>query len=142
VSRRRRASFATLVAAVVLGACDRAPPIAPSPRWWEPAPTPTPAPTPLPTPTAERRCDIEILEAEPPRAFRLLGLVEVQPRGPAENEEAIVAAARLQACALGGDAIVVLFRSGKRRSGFQVRGAPQRILPEPAFRGAVIRYGD
>jgi hypothetical protein len=118
------------------------PPAAHSDRWWDATATPTPAPetSPSPTPPAENRCSITVLEAEPAEPFDLIGIVEAKGRGPAETGDSALEAAKIQACSLGGDALVILFRSEKRRSGFERIQPAVGALPDAAVRAAVIRY--
>lgn len=115
-------------------------------RWWE-QPSPPPATvtaegqsTPSATPTETFRCSIPALESEPQDAFDLVGIVEVQPAGSSRNAESVLEAAKLQACALGGDAIVVLYRSQGYRFGMPPAPPEPGVLPAPALRAAVIRY--
>ena len=113
-------------------------------RWFDPPPpTATPEPTPAAAPslaTPERACEIDVLEREPAVPFDLLAVVEVQARMPETDPESLVASARLRACELGGDALVILWRREPHRSGMAPRPGGQGLLPEPGLRTAVIRY--
>lgn len=89
----------------------------------------------------ETRCEVDILDREPARGFDLLGLVEVKQGTPAWQEESVLDAARFEACRLGGDALVVLYREDERRAAIDPRARnPGRVLHRPLFRAAVIRY--
>jgi hypothetical protein len=143
-----RASLRAVVFLAVAAACEpsgQAPQPQVYPRWWQEFPTPTPAPTTTPgpavSPTPEPpRCNVAVLEQEPAEDFELVGVVEVASRGVAANPESALEAARLQACALGGDALVLLYKRERRRSGQGGAPPPQGVLPDPELRAAVIRY--
>ncbi|MGH7822545.1 MAG: hypothetical protein ACREQ9_22515 [Candidatus Binatia bacterium] len=128
--RLSRALAAVLVAACVSGEAGA--------RWWEFEPPPTPIATPtVSVPASE--CTIDLLESEPAVPFVLVGLIEVQGRGPVHDPQGVLAAAKRRACELGGDALVILFRREGRRAGLP-RPPEPGLLPEPEIRAAVIRY--
>ncbi len=136
---------AALALAVLGAACEpsRQPPQPQVyPRWWQslPTPSPTATPTPLPPTPPTPRCNVAILDREPAEPTDIVGIVEVSPRRAEADPESALEAARLQACALGGDAIVITYRREKRRSGQVAGPAPQGVLPDPEVRGVVIRY--
>ena len=110
-------------------------------HWWEPLPTPTPEPTPQATPTPSGpRCALTVLEAPPAEAFDVLGIVEVAPRGTDASPESALEAARIQGCAIGGDALVVVYRARRYRSGMPSTPPQTGILSDPTLRAAVLRY--
>ena len=110
-------------------------------HWWEPLPTPTAEPTPQATATpSEPRCALTILASPPAEAFDLLGIIEVAPRGAEASPQSALEAARIQGCALGGDALVVVYQARRYRSGTPSTPPQTGILSEPALRAAVIRY--
>lgn len=143
--RRRLLAGAALTLAA--SCAELAPPAPYVERWWQASPpptmtaTPTAAPgavTPRATPT-ERGCAIEVFDVEPARPFDLVAIVEVEPRAAAAPGS-LLDAAKLQACNLGGDALVVLYRA-EERSGFaRVPPAEPGFLPAPDLRVAVIRW--
>lgn len=119
------------------------PPTAMTERWWEAKaaqPTPTISGVVTPTPEPEPQCSIAVFESEPPEPFDLIGLVEAEGHGLAEWGDSALEAAKIQACRLGGDALVLLFRRGKERSGFEPHQGPPTTLPRAELRAAVIRY--
>ncbi len=119
------------------------PPTAMTERWWEAnaaLPTPTTRGIATPTPEPEPQCSIAVFESEPPEPFDLIGLVEAEGHGLAEWGDSALEAAKIEACKLGGDALVILFRRGKERSGFERHQGPPTTLPRAELRAAVIRY--
>jgi hypothetical protein len=136
VGRRAVRLFALVVGAWIAGAKP-----APAQHWWEPLPTPTAEPTPQATPTPSgTRCAVTVLDAPPAEAFDLLGIIEVAPRGADASPESALEAARIQGCALGGDALVVVYQARRYRSGTPSTPPQTGVLSEPALRAAVIRY--
>ncbi len=133
---------AALALAVLGAACEPSTrPAEPQvyPRWWQAPPTPTPLPLASPTPEPPR-CNVVVLDREPAEPTDIVGIVEVAPRRAETDPESALEVARLRACALGGDAIVITYRREKRRSGQVVGPAPQGVLPDPEVRGVVVRY--
>ena len=134
---REQPSAAPAPAAVATS--TRAVPSTPPPP--PPTLTPTVAQPSLPTPTPEGpRCSIAVLDQPPTEAFDLVAIVEVRPQGRFDTPEASLEAARLQGCALGGDALVIVYREERRGSGMEPPRAPLGAIPHPAIRVAVIRY--
>ncbi|MGH7804702.1 MAG: hypothetical protein ACREQJ_10170, partial [Candidatus Binatia bacterium] len=109
----------------------------PTPTAAPPAATATPEATPTATPVP---CEVEVLEAEPSEPFEFLGVVEVKRRSPAERSEAILESARLAACRMNADAIVILYRANRRQGGIAQRPVPRAILNDADLRAAVIRF--
>jgi len=103
-------------------------------------PTVVPSESPTPTPTVGFRCDPPVLDREPSEPFDLVGIVEVQSRRQGGGWESVVGSAKLQACALGGDALVMLYRNERGSGGAPVITGPSAMLPSPELRAAVIRY--
>ena len=141
--RRRGGAWATLGGCLFVLSIRPSVPRAYAQHWWEPTPTPTPSPTPSgpePTSTPEGGCGIHVLKSPPAEAFEIVGIVEVEPRVASTNPEAALAAAKIQGCVLGGDALVVLYQDVRYRG--RARTALQRpgVLSDPALRAAVIRY--
>ena len=110
----------------------------------EPTATATGSPPPnepaTPTPTPGAACDPAVLDQEPTAPFDLLGIVEVESRRPGSPGSNPLAAAKLQACALGGDALVVLYRNERTPGSSSVIDGSSGTLPRPEIRVAVIRY--
>jgi hypothetical protein len=81
-----------------------------------------------------------VLKAPPAEAFDVIGMLEVEPRGPYTDPELPLATAKAQGCLLGGDALIVLYQDTRYRG--RARTAPQRpgVLTDPALRAVVIRY--
>jgi len=77
-----------------------------------------------------------VFDHEPAIPFDLVAIVEVQSSRWYPSAEGALAAARIRACELGGDALVLLYRAGDRRR----RSPGRRMLPEADVRGAVVRY--
>jgi hypothetical protein len=140
------AGFGRSAFALTLVVCAASARYARAQHWWEPQPTPTPAPTPGETPEAtptanSPRCAIDVLEEPPAEAFDVVGIVEVAPRGAEANpDDSALEAARLQGCALGGEALVVVYRARRHRSGMASTPAQGGVLTDPTLRAAVIRY--
>ena len=109
-------------------------------HWWEPLPTPSPEPTPEPTATPEGPpCTLAVLETEPAEAFDVIGVVEVGASVDA-GPETTLEVAKSQACRLGGDAIVIVYRNTRYRTARPSVPARGGVLSDPALRAAVIRY--
>ncbi len=109
-------------------------------HWWEPLPTPSPEPTPSPTATPEGpRCTLAVLETEPAEPFDVIGMVEVGSSADA-GPETTLEVAKSQACRLGGDAMVVVYRNTRYRTGRPSVPTRGGVLSDAALRAAVIRY--
>jgi hypothetical protein len=101
---------------------------------------PPPLPEEMPTATPTPGCPIPVLESEPTEPFELMAILEVaSPRSP-QGADMAMSAAKIRACALGGDAIVILY--AKPRDPRPVPGIAPRlgVLEDPAVSVAVIRY--
>ncbi len=85
-------------------------------------------------------CEVEVFQTEPQEPFEFLGVVEVKRRSPAERPEAILESARLAACRMGADGIVILYRANRRQGGIAQRPVPRAILNDADLRAAVIRF--
>lgn len=149
IDRRPRVAVGTvLCVGLVFGvACatfdSLPPPAARGERWWEAKaalPSPTAPDIAATTPEPEPRCTIAVLESEPAEPFDWIALVEAQGHGLAEWGDSALEAAKIQACRLGGDALVVLFRKEKERKSFARLAGPLTTLPDAEIRAAVIRY--
>jgi hypothetical protein len=116
----------------------RATPTPPSPT--PPSATPPAEPSAGPSATPTVGCDPAVLESEPSAPFDLIALVEVQSPRPNATGSSVLEAAKRQACALRGDAIVILYRHEREPSTPPIMRGPSGMLPNPELRAAVIRY--